>query len=72
MIRDDGFFWFNENRITVPGVKGEHIFMHITDTHVSTIDEESTLIFFSFAFRFAHIAASKVAAAIRSFSARRS
>lgn len=42
MIRDDGFFWFKENRITVPGVKGEHIFMHITDTHVSTIDEEST------------------------------
>lgn len=42
MIKDDGFFWFKENRLVLPGVKGEHLFLHITDTHVSTVDDEST------------------------------
>ena len=42
MLKDDDFFWFKENRLVLPGVKGEHLFMHVTDTHVSTVDDEST------------------------------
>jgi hypothetical protein len=40
-MREDPFFWYKENRIVIPGVKGEHLLMHITDTHVSTVDEQS-------------------------------
>ena len=42
MMKDDGFFWYRETRIPIPGVKGEHLLMHITDTHVSTMDEGSS------------------------------
>lgn len=42
MIQDDNFFWFHHNQLVIPGVKGEHVFMHITDTHVNVIDEFST------------------------------
>jgi predicted phosphodiesterase len=42
MMMDDSFFWFRKNRLVIPGVKGEHLIMHITDTHISTTDEEST------------------------------
>lgn len=42
MMMDDNFFWFKRNGIHIPGVKGEHLFMHITDTHVSTWDEGSS------------------------------
>ncbi|MCR5262943.1 MAG: metallophosphoesterase [Clostridiales bacterium] len=40
-MRDD-FFWFRENEIAIPGVRGEHIFMHITDNHLHAWDELST------------------------------
>ncbi len=42
MMRDDSFFWFRRNRLEIPGVRGEHLLMHISDTHVSTVDELST------------------------------
>ena len=42
MMIEDSFFWFKENRLHIPGVKGKHLFMHITDTHISTTDEFST------------------------------
>ena len=42
MMMDDNFFWFKRNGIHIPGVKGEHLFMHITDTHISTWDEGSS------------------------------
>ena len=42
MMKDDSFFWFKEHRLAIPGVKGEHLLMHITDTHISTVDELST------------------------------
>ena len=42
MMIDDSFFWFRRNRLVVPGVRGEHVFMHITDTHVNVIDDLST------------------------------
>ena len=42
MMKDDPFFWFKYNTITIPGVQGEHMFMHITDTHVNVYDEEAT------------------------------
>ena len=32
MIKDDPFFWFKENTLRIPGVKGEHVFMHVSDT----------------------------------------
>ena len=41
MIRDDAFFWYRETRLVIPGVRGVHTLMHITDTHVSTADEQS-------------------------------
>ena len=41
MMKDDPFFWFKYNTITIPGVQGEHTFMHITDTHVNVFDEDS-------------------------------
>ena len=41
-MKDDSFFWFKEHRLVIPGVEGEHLLMHITDTHISTIDELST------------------------------
>lgn len=41
-MREDAFFWFRENRIVIPGVRGEHLLMHVTDTHISTADEDST------------------------------
>lgn len=42
MMKDDKFFWFKENRIVIPGVKGEHVFMHLTDSHIDVLDELST------------------------------
>ena len=42
MMIDDSFFWFKRNRLVIPGVRGEHLFMHISDTHISAVDEEST------------------------------
>ena len=42
MLKDDKFFWFKENRIVIPGVKGEHLFYHLTDSHVDVVDELST------------------------------
>lgn len=43
MIKDDPFFWFRENRLAIPGVKREHVFMHISDTHIDVIDADSNL-----------------------------
>ncbi|MBR4743786.1 MAG: metallophosphoesterase [Oscillospiraceae bacterium] len=42
MIKDDPFFWFTHNTISIPGVREEHLLMHITDTHVNVFDEKST------------------------------
>ncbi len=42
MIKDDPFFWFRENRLAIPGVTREHVFMHISDTHIEVVDENST------------------------------
>ena len=42
MMTDDSFFWFRKHTLALPGVKGEHLLMHISDTHVSVIDELST------------------------------
>ncbi|MBR4691772.1 MAG: metallophosphoesterase [Oscillospiraceae bacterium] len=42
MMMDDGFFWFRRNRLVIPGVRGEHLFMHVTDTHVNVCDEAGT------------------------------
>jgi len=42
MIKDDNFFWFKENQLSIPGVKGKHVFMHITDTHVNVRDDLTT------------------------------
>ena len=42
MIKNDPFFWFKENRLVIPGVKGEHLLMHISDTHLNVIDENSS------------------------------
>ena len=42
MLKDDKFYWFTENRIVIPGVKGEHVFMHLTDSHIDVVDELST------------------------------
>lgn len=42
MRKDDPFFWFQNNVLTVPGVRGTHVLMHITDTHVNVWDEEAT------------------------------
>ncbi len=42
MMIEDGFFWFKRNRLVVPGVRGEHTLMHITDTHLNAVDELST------------------------------
>ncbi len=41
MLKDDPFFWFKRNTLRIPGVRGEHTFMHITDTHVNVWDEDS-------------------------------
>lgn len=42
MIKEDPFFWYTYNTITIPGVHGEHTILHVTDTHVNLWDEEST------------------------------
>ena len=42
MMMNDPFFWFKRNTLCIPGVKGQHLLMHISDTHISAIDEEST------------------------------
>ena len=41
-MMEDSFFWFRKHTLALPGVKGEHLLMHISDTHISAIDEEST------------------------------
>lgn len=38
----DGFFQIRQNHIIIDGVKGEHRFIHISDTHISCFDELST------------------------------
>ena len=42
MIKDDPFFWCSYNTLVIPGVQGEHVFMHITDTHINVWDEEAS------------------------------
>ncbi len=42
MMMNDPFFWFKRNKLVIPGVRGEHLIMHISDTHLSVIDAEST------------------------------
>ena len=41
-LMNDPFFWFERTRLVIPGVRGEHLFMHVTDTHVNVWDEEAT------------------------------
>lgn len=38
----EGFYQITQNELVIPGVKGEHVFIHISDTHASCIDELST------------------------------
>lgn len=38
----DPFLWIKENEIRIPGVTGEHVFLHVSDTHLSVADEFST------------------------------
>ncbi len=40
MVKDDKFFWFRENRLVIDGVQGEHVFLHVTDTHINVCDEQ--------------------------------
>jgi Icc-related predicted phosphoesterase len=35
----DVFFWFKESKIVIPGVKGRHLFMHVSDIHLHVWDE---------------------------------
>ena len=41
-MNEDSFFWFRRNRLVLPGVRGEHLLMHISDTHVNVCDVLST------------------------------
>ena len=34
----DPFYQIRENTLRLPGVKGTHVFLHVSDTHVSTLD----------------------------------
>ncbi len=38
----DGFYQITENELRLPGVTGEHVFLHISDTHISVSDGLST------------------------------
>lgn len=38
----DGFYQIKENELRLPGVTGEHVFLHISDTHISVWDGLST------------------------------
>ena len=38
----DGFYQIKENELRLPGVTGEHVFLHISDTHISVRDGLST------------------------------
>ena len=38
----NGFYQITENELLLPGVRGEHVFLHISDTHVSVSDALST------------------------------
>lgn len=42
MLRDDSFFQFREHRIVIPGIRGEHLLMHVTDTHLNAVDDLTT------------------------------
>ena len=42
MLRDDSFFWYRHTRLAIPGVRGRHLLMHISDTHISTVDALSS------------------------------
>ncbi|MBQ7720446.1 MAG: metallophosphoesterase [Clostridia bacterium] len=42
MMKNDTFFWFKENTLTIPGVTGERLIMHITDSHLHVRDGLST------------------------------
>lgn len=38
----ENFFQITENELVLPGVKGKHVFWHISDVHVACVDEIST------------------------------
>ena len=38
----ENFFQITENELVLPGVKGKHVFLHISDVHVACVDEFST------------------------------
>ena len=38
----DPYLWIKENELILPGVTGEHVFLHVRDTHLSVRDGEST------------------------------
>ncbi len=38
----EGFYQITRNELVIPGVRGEHRFIHISDTHASCVDELST------------------------------
>ena len=38
----NGFYQITENELLLPGVRGEHVFLHISDTHLSVFDGLST------------------------------
>ena len=38
----EGFFQITENRLVIDGVNGEHIFLHVSDTHICVSDALST------------------------------
>lgn len=42
MLQNDPFFWYKRTEIVIPRVRGEHLLMHITDTHLNARDELST------------------------------
>ncbi len=41
-MTNDNFFQITQNRIEISGVKGEHRFLHISDTHICHTDSLST------------------------------
>lgn len=40
MVKDDKFFWYRKNQLVISGVSKEHVFMHITDTHLNVCDDK--------------------------------
>ena len=35
----DPCIWICDTELRIPGVKGEHVFLHISDTHLCAADE---------------------------------